>query len=544
MQSLKEAVRQFIRKMQSGLAESASDSAQEAARNSDAQQALKMIGEADKITAVPEILSFTLADDHGLSAAAAEKVHALTGRLTTGELAQLSELMRELSPYLGQRRAPWFLMKPEQVIRLKRFAEHSVALSGLASFHRSGYVREAALKLLSQNRDGTELPFLLLRINDWVAVVRETAEKAVRERLTPDYALHFLNCLPLVVRLRHARRSDHTQLVDEILTLLKSDECQQTLLSGLDHCDKFVRRLSFQTAMESPLPDRCALVERTLRDQDTWLRLKAAEQVATICSGEKLEELMKRMKQDRFSLVRRAAWLVRLRRRPPATADELHDALLDRHLTVRREAAWYLRRTSATDVAGFYRSILAEPQGSDLFAALCGLGENGSRNDSAMLLPYLAHAKPKVRRAALKALAAIAGDDYIDVLLAALEDQALSVACEAARTLRGRAHLISRARLWQAFENASDERIRLKLLRFFGESASWENLSCLLRAIAFDGAVAREAGKHLNNWIRNHNFSKLTSAESQSLKQLLAEQSQRLNPRTLQELEFILRTSV
>jgi HEAT repeat protein len=544
MQSLKEAVRQFIRKMQSGLAESASDSAQEAARNSDAQQALKMIGEADKITAVPEILSFTLADDHGLSAAAAEKVHALTGRLTTGELAQLSELMRELSPYLGQRRAPWFLMKPEQVIRLKRFAEHSVALSGLASFHRSGYVREAALKLLSQNRDGTELPFLLLRINDWVAVVRETAEKAVRERLSPDYALHFLNCLPLVARLRQARRSDHTQLIDEILALLKRDECQKTLLSGLDHPDRFVRRLSFQLLIESSRADGCGLIRRGLRDQDTWLRLKAAEQAVTVCAEPELGELLSQMWRDKFALVRREAWLARLRRTPQATVNELRAALLDRNSSVRREAAWYLRRTAAADVAAFYREVLAQSPDNDLSAALCGLGENGRRDDAALLLPYLDHEKPKIRRAALKSLAALAGDDYIGAILAALEDSSLSVACEAARALRGRTHLISRSQLWQAFERAREEKLRLRLLRFFGESASWENLSCLLRAIAFDGAVAREAGKHLNNWIRNHNFSKLTSAESQSLKQLLAEQSQRLNPRTLQELEFILRTSV
>jgi hypothetical protein len=48
----------------------------------------------------------------------------------------------------------------------------------LASFHPSGYVREEAIAHLAAVWDGTELPFLLIRVNDWVAPVRAPGERS------------------------------------------------------------------------------------------------------------------------------------------------------------------------------------------------------------------------------------------------------------------------------------------------------------------------------------------------------------------------------
>jgi hypothetical protein len=49
----------------------------------------------------------------------------------------------------------------------------------LASCHPNGYVREAALHGLSTNDERT-LPFVLLRLNDWVAPIRSLALERLR----------------------------------------------------------------------------------------------------------------------------------------------------------------------------------------------------------------------------------------------------------------------------------------------------------------------------------------------------------------------------
>jgi hypothetical protein len=82
----------------------------------------------------------------------------------------------------------------------------------LASMHKSGFVRERAVRLLAGRRDGGELPLLLVRVNDWVAPVREAAGAAVRARLQPAYAVHFVRCLTLVEDLGGERRASHQAL--------------------------------------------------------------------------------------------------------------------------------------------------------------------------------------------------------------------------------------------------------------------------------------------------------------------------------------------
>jgi len=69
------------------------------------------------------------------------------------------------------------------------------------SMHRSGYVREAALRRLAEINDGTELPYIFICLNDWVAEIRGFAESAIVERLRPQLAAGLVQLLPLVGRL-------------------------------------------------------------------------------------------------------------------------------------------------------------------------------------------------------------------------------------------------------------------------------------------------------------------------------------------------------
>jgi hypothetical protein len=92
--------------------------------------------------------------------------------------------MRERSPYNWSYPSPWAELKPGQLNLLQRFEGESVFALGVASMHYSGYVRDAALRRLSDTQDGSELPFLLLRLNDWVEEVRQTALALVRLRVT------------------------------------------------------------------------------------------------------------------------------------------------------------------------------------------------------------------------------------------------------------------------------------------------------------------------------------------------------------------------
>src|SRR3989442_8059059 len=174
---------------------------------------------------------------------------------------------------------------------LECFGDASVSLFGMASFHRSGYVREAAIKRLDLITSGAELPFLILRLNDWVSNVRDAAYGAIRSRLRSEYARHFIANLQLLTRLEEAGRADHKPLVQAIYQLSQSAECWSALLESLKSEDRFIKRASFKLALNSIAPALPEAVRLALHQKDTVVRAWAAHRVSSAFAGATLDHI-------------------------------------------------------------------------------------------------------------------------------------------------------------------------------------------------------------------------------------------------------------
>lgn len=137
-------------------------------------------------------------------------------------------------------------------------------------------------------------------------------------------------------------------------------------------------------------------------------------------------------------------------RRGLAGLPELSQALLDRSAAGRAYARAIVTRAGPMDFAAFYRGQL----GADsprLAEALAGLGETGAAEDAGAVVPLLAHARPRVRTAATRALDRLAGDRYLDVFTVSLGSAAPGVSRAAADALRGRASWADEAAIASSF---------------------------------------------------------------------------------------------
>jgi len=93
----------------------------------------------------------------------------------------------------------------------------------------SGFDREEAVRQLALLRDGTALPMLLERANDWVPQVRVAACAAIDVFLRDDYIDSWAKALADVAALRRAGRVNHTRLLDSIESFL----CRPTALAAV-----------------------------------------------------------------------------------------------------------------------------------------------------------------------------------------------------------------------------------------------------------------------------------------------------------------------
>jgi len=383
---------------------------------------------------------------------------------------RLDAAARELYRY------PSIYARKDELRRLLS-ADCSTLLGVVASFHRSGYVRERAVEILETRPEPAASKALTLRCADWVDVVRARAQTAVLERVDRESALAVV---PLLVATVDQDRS--RGLLQQYVAGISSDAVTGLARSG----DRATRRL---------------LVERVDLAED---------------------DLMRRATEDDDPVVRcRAAALLLARR--PAAAGELVDRgsglvvalaiaaapddivmqradrlLLDRRVAVRGAAQRRLALLRV-DVYSRYAELVDAPDPPP--RAVVGLAETGGHRAAVRIAPLAVHVDGRVRRAAILASQwALSGSELVTLCATALHDESELVVSAATRILRRCAASIPRQVLLDAIASPSrpTRRAGLRLAR---RSDAWTRLEAdLLFAVDTDADLAGEGRADLAAW--------------------------------------------
>ncbi|HEX7652394.1 MAG TPA: hypothetical protein VF607_02740 [Verrucomicrobiae bacterium] len=436
----------------------------------------------------------------------AELNQAITN-LSPLDLASLDLKIRTLNhSYISDFNQSWDKLRSAGISRLAK-SQYAVCLLGLSSFHHNGYVRETAVNLLAQQRTGKELPFLLIRLNDWVIQVREAALAAIKKRIKPVYAAFFLINMELVLRLKRAGRVDQI-LLDEIINLLRSPECQEVLQNGMTCKDKNIRRISYKLAHEADVIGRQIILGSAINDPDTVVRYWAARHFLPEVPPEEIPDLIKTMLGDRYMPVRREALWVIATKRPDLATGPIRRALLDNHVSIRETARHFISLALIADARTFYIEAIQRGVDSERYAAICGLAENGVTADASFILSYTDSQLPKLRRAAVYALGKLSVEGNLARLVGSLSDPNASVSREALKALLPQARLIPLDNLEDLLTRADKFHSRRNALTLIQHFDKWRKLPALLISIGYkDLQIAELALAAVREWFANYNRS-------------------------------------
>lgn len=359
-------------------------------------------------SALPELVRSALGQgwrSRSASEACAE-LAALYGSLSAGALQRLDRQGRQLLPQLR-------LETLGSVEAVLRYA-HGWTIAAALSAHGNGYLRERATAWLAEERSGHEIPLLLLRLNDWVAPIRERAAEALRTRLHRPWAAGWLTALPLLRRAKRWGRGDHTPFLLQVATFLRRPELTTDRAAALRDRRLDVRREVFALCVDCE-PERLpALIRQAADDASPWLRRWA---------------------------------LARLERLPALCQPELLERFLLQPSLAERQTAQRLARQHLPGYAldTFYRAALARPKATTAQrrAALFGLGEcAGGGDDLARVMPWLEHERTTLQRAALYALVWLDGEAQGARLVELLATSRQRLSNDAANALCRAAHLV------------------------------------------------------------------------------------------------------
>jgi hypothetical protein len=368
---------------------------------------------------LPQLLEYVLfARAPGLAPLAAEAIRASIDGAPASVLVELDARVRQHLRFAAKS-----LQMPDEALV-------SLPVMGLTSFHPNGHVREKAVAWLAHSESGKEIPFLVLRMNDWVPQVRAAARAAMNDRLSSTFAKSLVDALPILVRMAKWARHKHDEFVRATLRLLRTPACAAAREYGLRSPDVVTRREVFSLAFGAEGEDRKRVVRAAMSDPDWRIRLFAAQKLRALPDLAEAGDLLEAARKDPLMPVRRDALLTYAKAAPPGAAEAIREGLFDRQPGVRRLARRLLAAGHpAIDIPQTYRDAISGPR---VLAAIAGLGETGSPADAAALVKFASADRARIRGAAVRAIGALDPSRHVETLLAALGDESPRVSKEGA----------------------------------------------------------------------------------------------------------------
>jgi hypothetical protein len=271
------------------------------------EEILRQVAQMGEPAAIPELLSILLTGDKRSVKACAETIQHLASHVGPAEFISFDEFVRQNCTHWLPRRAPWYWIKPIEIKRLGEMGEASISVLGMASFHRNGRIREGAVHALAKIKTGRELPFLLVRANDWVETIRLPTRQYILDRIQSDYADDFLLWLPLVLRLEKASRGDHGAIIRDVRGLFARSETRATLTKGFAAEDRSARRFCFDIALGLNSDCQREAILRAFQGDDVQIRKTAVNRLREVFSEPHHHDLLVIARNDSYAPVRRVA---------------------------------------------------------------------------------------------------------------------------------------------------------------------------------------------------------------------------------------------
>ncbi|MEN6624731.1 MAG: HEAT repeat domain-containing protein [Candidatus Sumerlaeia bacterium] len=493
---------------------------------------------------IPYIFHFVLDGSKQAATLAAETIHAIIEKTPKRHLPKLEEFVNRTSGSTWNYDADYPELRTSDVKTIEGFGEFSAALLGIASFDHNGHIREAATRALGALGDGRAIPFLLLRMNDWVAQVRAAATDALERRTNAGNALFFVDSIELVERLRECGRGDHGAFVARINELIRRPEVRPAVLEVLSKGHFLARRQAARVLLEDDAIDPLALCEYIRQAPDSMVYALVANEACRKYEDERLKAVYDIFKAGPFPQVRAALIDAIAGKDTGLLKDALWEGLVDPGGLVRATCRFYLKKAgvSREAIAGRYRELIRS--GRPAAAVIQGLTETGVASDADLIAGCIDNERVSVASAAIRGLAQLAPEKYYSRCAPLVTSPRPAVSKAARDVIIKFVDWANPEELWRIYMGAEAVHVRRNLIRDFNSMRKWDRIGLLLGVLELGRPNEwNEAYGHVQDWLRvsNKSYAILpTASQTATIRQRLAALKKRQDDRMWSRIEMLL----
>jgi hypothetical protein len=470
-------------------------------------------------------------------------LHKCIANLTNIQLVYLDAIFRERTSmdwnYDWENESPLSLL-------LDRMSEvEKVSILGLCTFHPNGYFREKSLKALSTFETGREIPFILLRCNDWVKEVRKVARTLFESRIFIKFGKEIVENLPLVFKLKNSNRDDHYAIFDKIVKFLSQKENIPLLDQGTKSNLNKVRYFSYRIMIYSRMFNKIELLNYLKFEKDPHSRLILFNEILNDININEFNEFFPILRKDKFPKIRAEVLHMNYVFYPENSLAVLMESLFDKSGSIRSMARYLLKKQNITDLASYYIDAIKRGTNNKLRGALLGLGEVGKKEHVDFILPFLQDERVGVSKAAIRAIMMLDGNKYRNEFVNLLNHEHKGVSKEATRSLQKTFYQDKKNDIYYVYQNAKYDHTKYNTAILLCSLPKWDSLQYIITFYVNneDISISQLGNLKLVNWLVtfNRTFMSPNKEQIDCIRHILIKHGEKLAREERRQIEFCLK---
>lgn len=384
--------------------------------------------------------------------------------------------------------------------------DDKIYIIGISSFHPNGYFREKAVKELMKYQHTKVIPFMIIRLNDWVPNIRYLANDYLVKYLSIGNISEVLMYFHLFKHIENYTRYESNEVIANIDKLFEDKNNMPSMLNNINKYDEYTRYYVYSLIYMKSIIKVDELVVTLLDDSSGLIRAKTFNLIKGAISNNLLISIKNKMLSDKSFKVRVLCIIELYNRGYFTSVNDLLFGLLDKHSSVREITRYYLRKLGYNDFIKFYLKQLD----SDTFniIGMLGLTEVATKDEFNQLEKQLSHSKIIVVKKSLKSISIINFEKSLKYILDGLSDERIGVSNEARRILLANIGLFNSKEIYKIFRKNKSFHIIRNAAIILSRSTKWESISYIFEILSNNNNdVSRIGEKALQSWIASFNNS-------------------------------------
>ncbi len=481
--------------------------------------------------------SLVFDDDADTTAKTVDMINEKLNKATNKDLNRYDKMFRDTTSMNW-----WYDWRSKEIDFLEDIAwdeNDLINLLGISTFHPNGYFREKALRRLIKIDNPRVIPFVIIRLNDWVKIVQMVAKTYLDNLMTKENILEYMPYFDLLKHTEYYSRLENNEILSRVEEILKDKEVLEKLIPNIYKYNEFTKLYIYKSIKDCGFYGDDYIFELLLKEKSAYIQNKILYDMVQEVDDSFFEKNLEKLKKCKANKVKQITIIRYYNQMGIKSMEELQWALVDKSLAVRDLGRIFLKKAGFDEFRDFYQNRI------DNEICVIGLCEVATLEDYSLLYDKLYKHNISTSKTITKTLAKLDYTAFEEELYRNLQGDKLGLSKTAKEILVENFTKVDEEKVYEIYKNTDVDYIRKNTVILLMSLSKWKRISYILEFLSIeDEELSAIVNSEKLCWFGsfNRSYTKPTEADLRKLKKALENQDAKLSKYEKLELEQLMKT--